>query len=55
MALFDEVDPSEWNKGIFSRKGLFSILALIIDAVIRQLVPVNLLMQVVVMALQGVG
>ena len=28
MARFDGVDPSEWNEGIFSRKGRFSMLPL---------------------------
>ena len=55
MAMFDGVDPSEWNESMFSQKGRFSMLPFILDAVVRRLVPVNLLMQVAVMALWGVG
>ena len=53
MAIFDGSDPSEWNEGMFSPKG--HLLISILDAVIRRLVPVNLLMLVAVMALRGVG
>ena len=55
MAMFDGVDPSEWNKGMFSPQGRFSMFPIMLDAVGRQLVLVNLLMQVAVMALWGVG
>ena len=56
MAMFDGSDPSEWNEGMFSPKGrVVSMLPFMLDAVIRQLVPVNLPMLVAVMALCGVG
>ena len=56
MAVYDGADPSVWNEGMIFAEGACDFdVTIILDAVVRQLVPVNLLMPVVMMALQGIG